>query len=106
MEEEAKQKLAWTFSWISLGLFLSSKESLRYTALWRFDEKPIALVIVIGILFAATFLSIMYMAKNRGYGRTTPSRSSLPLSYWGLCKQPAWLCIFSVQRALPSFALL
>lgn len=65
MEEEAKQKLAWTFSWISLGLFLSSKESLRYTALWRFDEKPIALVIVIGILFAATFLSIMYMAKKQ-----------------------------------------
>jgi len=65
MSDNRKQNLIWVMAWVSLGLYLSSKESVRFTALWRFDEKPLLLAVVIGLLYLLVFAGVMYVAKKR-----------------------------------------
>ncbi|NTW28959.1 MAG: helix-turn-helix transcriptional regulator [Coriobacteriia bacterium] len=62
---ERQGNIAWALAWVSFGLCLSAKESVRYTGLWHFDEKPIFLVVAIGILYLFVYAGVMFLSKKR-----------------------------------------
>lgn len=55
----------WLLGCIGLGFCIASKESIRYTALWYFDEKPLLLVALLGVFFIITFGIALACARKR-----------------------------------------
>lgn len=60
-----KGDTAWLLASVGLGFCIASKESVRYTALWYFDEKPFLLVLALGLFFLCAFGIILKGAKNK-----------------------------------------
>lgn len=65
MPKQKNDDAPWMLGWIAVGACLSAKESVRLTALWHFDVKPLFLVATIGLLYLALSMVILAIARKR-----------------------------------------